>query len=396
MEAEAIKGHNHIKQTFIIATLASTLAGTFTTGINLYDRVNEKRKQRKLDRGQNKKIKDLEKRLNEATNNNKRPETPPPEKQQQHRDDGDDRDYHHRDRSHGRDLRDSLQSSGPMVQREFDQHYAQLGPRFAQGDLIAQTQLQSQVITLQSTVIALLQDALFTDRPIDMAKLYEASELAREGTIQALRDQHQRLIAPASPPQQQQQQQQQLTLPSRARRPHTLRRSSSTPTISLSTTSTTTSSAESTPSSRHTALSRRPPQLFCPYATHLQQTPSSPLPATCPTCATPLILQTAQGRQQWKIDKDVTISERVIKSRDPAQLDELVKTVEARSYLLTSRFMAKCHRPGPEGGYACVLCARYRERDTVCRFAESLARHVAERHVAEEVMADGDVRDVTR
>ncbi|KAK3328680.1 hypothetical protein B0T19DRAFT_197008 [Cercophora scortea] len=392
MEAEAIKGHDHIKQTFIIATLASTLAGTFTTGINLYDRVNEKRKQRKLDRGQNKKIKDLEKRLDEATNNNKRPETPPPEKQQ-HRDDDND---HHRDKSHGRDLRDSLQSSGPMVQREFDQHYAQLGPRFAQGDLIAQTQLQSQVITLQSTVIALLQDALFTDRPIDMAKLYEASELAREGTIQALRDQHQRLIG--SQPTPPLQQQKQLTLPSRTRRPPTLRRSSSTPTISLSTASTTTTST-STPSSltrRGSPTTAVAPRLFCPYASHLQETPSSPIPATCPTCSTPLILQTTHGRQQWKIDKDVTVSQRVIKSRDPTQLDELVKTVEARSYLLTSRFMAKCHRPGPDGGYACVLCARYRERDTVCRFAESLARHVAERHAAEEVMGDSDVRDVTR
>ncbi|AEO55791.1 hypothetical protein MYCTH_2124742 [Thermothelomyces thermophilus ATCC 42464] len=42
-------------------------------------------------------------------------------------------------------LRTTLQQSGKMVQNEYDRHFANLGPRFAQGDLVAQTQIQSQI-----------------------------------------------------------------------------------------------------------------------------------------------------------------------------------------------------------------------------------------------------------
>lgn len=68
--------------------------------------------------------------------------------------------------------------------------------------------------------------------------------------------------------------------------------------------------------------------------------------------------------------------------------------VEYRSYLLTTRFFVKCHREG--GGFACYLCSKYRERDTVCKREESLVDHVGENHSIGEYAEDGDVRDVTR
>ncbi|KAK5655690.1 hypothetical protein OQA88_5623 [Cercophora sp. LCS_1] len=145
-----------LKKCFIIATLLSTIAGTFTTGINLYDRVLDKRKQSRLDKGQDDKIRDLERRVDAAHG------------------------------GHGRsqnDLRSSLSRGPANIQQEYQKGYADLGPRFAEGDTTTQLQLQSQIIHLQSTVIALLEEALQTGQPPDTTKLYNASEFARQGTI---------------------------------------------------------------------------------------------------------------------------------------------------------------------------------------------------------------------
>lgn len=104
----------HPQQGFILATLISTIAGTFTTGINLYDRIIEKRKQAKLDRGQNDRLNDLEARYDKH-----------------HGRDGRSRS---RSSAHDPDLRRSLASGPPAIQREYDAHLAQFGPRFAEGD----------------------------------------------------------------------------------------------------------------------------------------------------------------------------------------------------------------------------------------------------------------------
>ena len=111
---------------FIIATLISTIIGTFTTGIGLYERVSERRKQKHTDSGQDEKIKSLEKRLDdsEANRNN----------QSRQDDDGPPRRGGSQSRYGDDYLRNSLQRSGPMIRREYDQDYARLGSRFAEGD----------------------------------------------------------------------------------------------------------------------------------------------------------------------------------------------------------------------------------------------------------------------
>ena len=113
-----------IQQGLFLATLASTVAGTFITSINLFDRVNEKRRnrhQKKLDKSQDKRITELENRVEQKGSDGDRQES--------------DRQP---ERHHGRikddDLRWSLEQGGPMVRQEYDRQYATMGPRFAEGD----------------------------------------------------------------------------------------------------------------------------------------------------------------------------------------------------------------------------------------------------------------------
>jgi predicted RNase H-like nuclease (RuvC/YqgF family) len=84
--------------------------GTFTTGINLVERVADKRKQGKRDKGQDERITSMQKQLEEMETK-----------------------YNEKDKSEG-ELKRSMQKSGPMIQQEYDRDYERLGPRFAQGD----------------------------------------------------------------------------------------------------------------------------------------------------------------------------------------------------------------------------------------------------------------------
>jgi hypothetical protein len=86
----------------------------------LYDRLIEQRRQKKLDRGQNKKIKELEQRLNEAEEEKERIKEESTKGSRAS--DGDN------------EFRNSLQQSGNMVQQQYDRYFANLGPKFAEGD----------------------------------------------------------------------------------------------------------------------------------------------------------------------------------------------------------------------------------------------------------------------
>lgn len=97
------------------------MAGTFITSINLYDRLIEQRRQKKLDRGQNKRIKELEQRLNEAEEEKERIK----EESTKGTSGGSDGDN---------EFRNSLQQNGKMVQNEYNRYFANLGPKFAEGD----------------------------------------------------------------------------------------------------------------------------------------------------------------------------------------------------------------------------------------------------------------------
>lgn len=99
---------------------------------------------------------------------------------------------------------DTFHRSGAQVQRAFDEGYERWGRRFAAGDVVTENKLQAQIIALQQTVIAVLQDALRDGRRLtraDMARLVAASDAAREGSLDALDAQRRRLMAiEAAPP----------------------------------------------------------------------------------------------------------------------------------------------------------------------------------------------------
>jgi hypothetical protein len=59
-------------------------------------------------------------------------------------------------------------------------------------------------------------------------------------------------------------------------------------------------------------------------------------------------------------------------------------------FLLGDRFLVKCHREG--GGFACVLCSKFKDYDTVMVQVGDLVHHIWKEHEAEEVEDDEDVR----
>lgn len=241
---------------------------------------------------------------------------------------------------------------------------------------ITENQLQGQIITLQGTVIGLLENAVYTGRLDNIGKLYNASELAREGSLTALQQQYQRM-SQAAPIQ----------------RPMAIRRISSNPTV-------TSKQQKSLPPASHagSAVAKRAPSvlndspdepLFCKYSYELQRDGRQPLEAAflpggsndCRACGA--LLEVEQGRA-WKVNREV-VREKV----STPEYDEEI--VEDRTYLINNRFIIKCHRGA--GGFACVLCARYRDKDTLLESPAGLVRHVWQKHEVEEYQ-DPDIREI--
>lgn len=80
--------------------------------------------------------------------------------------------------------------------------------------------------------------------------------------------------------------------------------------------------------------------------------------------------------QAWKIVKEEIVHEQI----------------EQRTYLLSNRFVVKCHRE--RVGFACLLCARFRDRDTILESAQGLVRHVWRRHDVNEYEVEPDIWEV--
>jgi hypothetical protein len=63
-----------------------------------------------------------------------------------------------------------------------------------------------------------------------------------------------------------------------------------------------------------------------------------------------------------------------------------------RVFLVKNRFVIKSHREG--AGFACVLCATFRQSDTVCREVGALMEHLWKDHTGEELEKDDDIFEV--
>ncbi|KAH7039876.1 uncharacterized protein B0I36DRAFT_3058 [Microdochium trichocladiopsis] len=334
----------NLKKTFIIATLCSTLVGTFSSSMGLWDRVQDKRKQRKRDFKQDDEINKLKEQIEQAENRYQESQKQPQAKD---------------------DVGASLARSGAMIRREFDEGYDQFGRRFAIGDAITENRLQAQVIALQQTVINVLQDALLTGRPLsqaDMKQLVAASNAARDGSLDALREQKERqMLALEAPPQK--------ALPSAK----ASSRASS-------------SERSYAPPKRASTLVDTDP-LYCRYSLDIQYIKKKPLAASfapggacrCPDCG---LRVDVESDDFWEINKRTPVL-----VSDSHGYDKEV--IEERSFHLGQRFIVKCHTP--DGEYACVLCSRHRDADAICPTVETLVNHVGKYHTVAELERDPDL-----
>lgn len=105
----------------------------------------------------------------------------------------------------------------------------------------------------------------------------------------------------------------------------------------------------------------------------------------------------ADGPRTWRIEKELAIrggSSTSDNRRYSRGSDGGSETIVVRAYLLTKRFVFKCHRE--DAGYACYLCFRHRDHDTLCRSEESLVSHVTSNHSIAEYEGDRDIKEMDR
>ncbi|CAA9959234.1 hypothetical protein PTMSG1_02750 [Pyrenophora teres f. maculata] len=340
-----------LKKTFIVATLASTLVGTFTASMGLWERVADRRQQHRQkakDSKQDGEIIELKKQFEES----------------QKRAEGRQQEINRLKNGENRDdVGNNFERDGLMIQRMYDQGFGRMGNRFAQGDAIVENQLQAQIISLQQTVINVLQDALYNDRQLtraDMAKLIAASNQARDGSLDALRQAQHRLGG--------------------SQASGSIQRSVS-PVRSLP-----------PPKRASTAiLDGNPEHLFCHYALDLQYMQGKPLASsfapggscTCPVCGVRLDVT---SEDFWMIGKRTPV---IILDKTTGYETEIMET---REFRLGQRFVIKCHTP--DGEYACTICNKGSEVDAICRTVESLVKHVGTYHDVGELEREADLREI--
>ncbi|KAL1796888.1 hypothetical protein ACET3X_005428 [Alternaria dauci] len=97
-------------------------------------------------------------------------------------------------------------TSSSQVRAEYERGYRKLGEPFARGDVTAHTQLQSQIIKLQQTVVDIQQDLLLStylapsSSHSHLVRLIQATRTARTASIASLNMQYQRMLPPLPSP----------------------------------------------------------------------------------------------------------------------------------------------------------------------------------------------------
>ncbi|KAK7727907.1 hypothetical protein SLS63_006987 [Diaporthe eres] len=394
-------------KTFIVATLVSTLVGTFAASHNLYERLSGG--QKKKDAGQDDEIKKLKGELEQMKGAGNGDQKKPDE------------------------LERNLNTSGPVIKQEYDVGYDRLGRRFAVGDMITENELQKQIILLQQTVIGVLEDALYSGRQIDRAgvdKLVYASRAARNGSLDALQGQYQRLMQSAPPPRTPKTiEAEVIELSSRGsspRRPPPPRALMPPPR----------SKTPAPPPPRSSSKMRNAKDFFCRYSIDLQRSPRMPLARSfdpgresrCPACKiripvdsddmwdvdfpitgrlppapahprapSPGVLGSSKGPPSDKKAKPPPAENGTAMSRGRSRTGKEVVAVTEQSgkkltFRVPARFVVKCHTP--LGEYACGLCAGPRGDSAVvvlCETPEDLVDHIAKEHKTADIEKDVDI-----
>lgn len=284
--------------------------------------------------------------------------------------------------------------------------------------VITRNQLQAQIIALQQTLLYIYEDIMLNvDFPrhspsYHLTQLIQTTRATRTASIEALKVQYQRMLGapdsrellplpgafPASPTTGNGSHEVvvQRALQGTARsvgrssdsssalgrsasaigRPETPKPNPK-PALRRSWSSESVSSVATQPTPKPQPKPTRDSRLFCVYARDLQSSHSLPLADNfkpggdnrCPFCHADVPVR---PNKAWEIVKE----------------DDKKKGVD-RTFLVGTRFLVKCHREG--GGYACALCAEYREADTVCTEVRALVEHLWKEHTCAELEWDGNI-----
>ncbi|KAH6877711.1 hypothetical protein J4E91_000668 [Alternaria rosae] len=308
-------------------------------------------------------------------------------------------------------------TSSSQIRAEYERGYRKLGEPFARGDVTTHTQLQSQIIKLQQTVINIQQDLLLStymapsSSHSHLVRLIQTARTARAASIASLNMQYERMLPPLPSPLLPRQPDAPLRVPGAFPLPDHPRPPSRPLRHKKRMNSSSSSSCESKevlikpipivkPKPKPTPIPPPPPppqpqppssrystRLFCIYAKDLQHNSRLHLADTyrptgdhkCPFCRTHVPIQPGKA---WELVVDG------YKKKDEHSHFKMAP----RTFRIKNRFIVKSHREG--GGFACVLCARFRESDTVCRGIEALMDHLWREHTSYELEMDADIVEV--
>ncbi|KAF1934248.1 uncharacterized protein M421DRAFT_97206 [Didymella exigua CBS 183.55] len=284
---------------------------------------------------------------------------------------------------------DLICNASAQVQTTYDRAYRKIGELYARGDDIARIQLQSQIIKLQQVLISIHQDfglsnyLTIASSHSQLIYLVQTVRTTRAAAIQALDLLYQRLLAEPRPGKPDPRPSMPGGFPTAPKKPHRSRSSSSsssdTP-VPVPLKPTPRPEPKPVPAPAPCPAPKPNPnlnKLFCRYALDLQYNPHLPLShhfytngdRRCPHCRTFIPVR---PNKAWEIVM-------LARGRHPRRM----------KFLVRNEFVVKCHRVG--GGFACVLCAKYGDADTVCRDVGDLMEHLWREHTCEDLERDEDI-----
>ena len=275
---------------------------------------------------------------------------------------------------HHSDSEDDLVcNASAKVQATYDGAYRKLGEPYARGDDVARIQLQSHIIKLQQVLISIHQDLVLSNyltissSHSQLTHLVQTIRTTRAAAIQALDLLYQRILASPPPSKPGTGLPIPGAFPVPPQSPHRSR--SSSPNSSAT--------SVQTPSKPAPQPNPNINKLFCRYAldlqfnTHLSLSDNFALNGNmrCPRCHVHIAVR---PKKAWEVLMET-------RGRHPRR----------RRFLVGNVFVVKCHRAG--GGFACVLCAKYGDADTVCRSIGALMEHLWKEHTSRDLERDEDV-----
>lgn len=253
-----------------------------------------------------------------------------------------------------------IYTSSLQVQATYDRGYRKFGETFARGDDVVKIQLQAHIVKLQQVLIRIHEDLMLSNyltvssSHSQLVNLVQTVRTTRAAAIQALGLLYQRLMS--SPPHEKP-------------KPYQSRCSSSS-----SSSNTSFSPPHRSPISPNPNLTK----LFCRYALDIQNSHHKSLGkefslngnTRCPSCHIYIPIRPGKA---WEVIID----------------GSMTRPSRRKRFLVRNRFTIKCHRE--RGGFACVLCAKHGDADTVCRSIGALMEHLWKEHTSEDMEKDEDI-----